>query len=350
MMEVLVSKIFVGHVRPVVFTQSIARWISSQKRKTLVQQIYSEQENKRILHVLNNESAEQLRERKIGTKKLQERIIASRPFESLAEVLSLPRINIVQVEKLCTRALMDQHAPSKAHSKTSQQICYPSIESSEAASIKMVTSLVLGGRDTSWVTMTDELEFIQARKMPYDQALSLLKYDHVKYTTTVQDVMRELPVSDMYVLPFAPRRLNGKTAVATAYHGGRWLLDATFCSLIAGQHGLGKVCTIRSSDLSSIFNLNVGGEVVKTDTVLNKILKDGHWKQHHIKELDALQHQRKLFDEQQSLLTLQCLAFITEILLPLRSHEGESDPSPHSNSTKLEKLSNSSDKLFGVLR
>lgn len=162
--------------------------------------------------------------------------------------------------------------------------------------------------------------------------------------------MRELPVSDMYVLPFAPRRLNGKTAVATAYHGGRWLLDATFCSLIAGQHGLGKVCTIRSSDLSSIFNLNVGGEVVKTDTVLNKILKDGHWKQHHIKELDALQHQRKLFDEQQSLLTLQCLAFITEILLPLRSHEGESDPSPHSNSTKLEKLSNSSDKLFGVLR
>jgi len=51
------------------------------------------------------------------------------------------------------------------------------------------SNVVLGGRDTSWVTMTDELEFIQARKMPYDQALSLLKYDHVKYTTTVSLIL-----------------------------------------------------------------------------------------------------------------------------------------------------------------
>lgn len=129
---------------------------------------------------------------------------------------------------------------------------------------------------------------------------------------------KKLPESDAFILRHRPFRVMKQTkSTAIGFHRGQQILDATFCTILASKQR--QVFMVKQKYVSTLFNLEVGGEIISGDAIVRQIINAGKWKDHSVKDLDIYEKQCSALDSKHdrlSMLLLLCIGFISEDLHP----------------------------------
>ncbi|XP_076460230.1 transcription elongation factor, mitochondrial-like [Babylonia areolata] len=254
----------------------------SQTSKHVLDEMFSDVERDRILECFNRCTPEELQftkqlshQKALAVVKYRER---NGDFGSLSEILRVPGVGILGLQKLCTTMkALDYAAVQKLREKLDMETVKPSPPLSENLQ-QNLSSLVAVELHTDCVTFAqmsrgltlEAWDMIPLFEKPFQRV------DHVQFLDKLLQVVERLPKSEVYVFEGKIYRYTNLRVVP--YLTNLRILEAMLVTLLntdlstSRQH---RAYFLKPNSVMRFFKLSVGGERVSGQHIVRELQRGG---------------------------------------------------------------------------
>lgn len=268
-------------IKRCVFETSVCRAFSANPSKTskhVLDEMFTEGERQRILECFNKCIPEELQFTKQLSHQKALAVVKYRDrngnFENLSEILRVPGVGILGLQKLCsTMRTLDYAAVQKLREKMDLETVKPSPPLSENLRQNMSTLLAveLHSECITYAQMSRDLKLVTWGSIQlFDKPF--LRVDHVQFLEKLLQVTKNLPKADMYVMESKVYRYTNLRVIP--YLTNLRILEAMLVTILnsnlptSGEH---NVFFLKPNSVMRFFKLAIGGERVSGQHIVKEL-------------------------------------------------------------------------------
>ncbi|CAG0917158.1 unnamed protein product [Notodromas monacha] len=254
-------------------------WISTSSKIFEYETPYCREDQRKILQVINAAEAEGLAQYNISKNRIGG-ILRHRtrkgPFNEVEQLLEVDGFGVKILEKFCESVLGTRATSAKP--STGSLYCSPKPSPSLLEDLRDFTALQVTPRKLSWARMTRNRQLIELRSVAVNPT-ETKRYDVVHVMDMVLPLVKEIPISDAYVIEDSIA--SGGNAIQPAFFGVHLQLARIQAALVAllesrdvnlqGENR--RVFAMKPAHVSKLFGVRVGGERVSGQKLVTSIME-----------------------------------------------------------------------------